>query len=87
MNEVSQRMAEDYLRMTGEPYRFGVKSIITLAYSHQIRFMRIWRKNTFFRQLKLYLYSRKYALEISQKATIGKGLYLGHPYGITVAGG
>lgn len=91
MNEVSQRMAEDYLRMTGEKYSFGIKSLITLMHSHQIRFMRIWRKNknrrTLLRMLKLYSYSRKYALEISQSAVIGKGLYLGHPYGITVAGG
>ncbi len=31
--------------------------------------------------------SRKFGLEISTKATIGKGLYLGHPYNITVAEG
>ena len=28
--------------------------------------------------------SRKFGLEISTKAQIGKGLYLGHPYNITV---
>ena len=35
----------------------------------------------------LYRMSRKFGLEISTKATIGKGLYLGHPYNITVAEG
>ena len=30
-------------------------------------------------------YSRKFGLEFSPKAEIGKGLYLGHPYNITVA--
>ncbi|MDD3415809.1 MAG: serine acetyltransferase [Lachnospiraceae bacterium] len=35
----------------------------------------------------LYKYSRKYGLEISTNAEIGYGLYLGHPYNITVGGG
>lgn len=89
MNELKRRMVEDYFRMTGEYYRIGIKSIVTLMYSHQIRFMRVWRKNqnhpTIFRKFLLYRYSRKYALEISSGATIGHGLYLGHPYGITIA--
>ena len=32
-------------------------------------------------------YSRKYGLEISPTAEIGRGLYLGHPYNITVGTG
>lgn len=44
-------------------------------------------KSTFFRRYILYRMSRKFGLEISTKATIGKGLYLGHPYNITVAEG
>jgi len=32
-------------------------------------------------------YSKKYGLEISINAEIGRGLYLGHPYNITVGGG
>lgn len=77
--------------MTGQPYRFGVKSFITLLVSHQIRYMKLWRKaaekKTPFRRLRLLRYARKYGLEISADAEIGKGLYLGHPYNITVAGG
>lgn len=42
---------------------------------------------TLFRRYILYRMSRKFGLEISTKATIGKGLYLGHPYNITVAEG
>ena len=44
-------------------------------------------KRNIFRRFILYKMSRKYGLEISIKAQIGKGLYLGHPYNITVAEG
>ncbi|WP_312287858.1 serine acetyltransferase [Terrisporobacter sp.] len=50
-----------------------------------------WRKyedkSSLLTRLILYRYSRKFGLEISTKAEIDKGLYLGHPYNITVAGG
>lgn len=81
---------DDYYRMTGEKYYFGIRSFITILYSHQIRYMMWWRKekkrHTFLRKYKLYRYSRKYGLEISSTAQIGEGLYLGHPYNITVGG-
>ena len=35
-------------------------------------------------KIGLYLLSRKYGLEVSDSAQIGKGLYLGHPYNITI---
>lgn len=81
----------DFYRMTGEKYSYGIKSIIKIIYSHQIRYMQYWRKakqnmNPFY-MYKLYRYSRKYGLEISIKAEIGYGLYLGHPYNITVVAG
>lgn len=82
--------ADDYYRMTGLSYKPGIKSLITLLYSHQIRYMYWWRKenkkHTVFRRFMLFRYSRKYGLEISPTAKIGKGLYLGHPYNITVGG-
>ncbi len=88
---IKSLLSEDYFRMTGEKYSTGIKSAIRLLYSHQIRYMRIWRRNklrpSLLNKARLYLYSRKYGLEISQHAKIGRGLYLGHPYGITVAGG
>ena len=76
--------------MTGVKYRFGLKSVINILASHQIRYMYWWRKanrkyNIFYK-LILYRYSRKYGLEISTAAHIGEGLYLGHPYNITVGG-
>lgn len=91
MTNLAEQLKEDYLRMTGDVYKVGIKSFIVILYSHQIRFMRIWRKykqhKTIFRKILLYHYSRKYALEISSGAKIGRGLYLGHPYGITVGEG
>lgn len=80
----------DYYRMTGEKYRFGIKSMIKCLFSHQIRYAYWWRKAnkkmTIFRKIILYRYSRKYGLEIASTAKIGNGLYLGHPYNITVGG-
>lgn len=79
----------DYYRMTGEKYRLGARSIVHYLYSHQIRYMRWWRKakahggGLFYRAI-LKRYALKYGIEISMGATIGKGLYLGHPYNITV---
>ena len=78
----------DYYRMTGEKYVFGIKSGIRLLFSHQIRYVRLLRKAsakmTPFRRFKMIRYARKYGLEIATDAKIGKGLYLGHPYNITV---
>ncbi len=88
---IKSLLSEDYLRMTGEKYCIGIKTGIKILYSHQIRYMRIWRKNkqnpSIIKKVRLYAYSRKYGLEISCNAEIGRGLYLGHPYGITVGGG
>lgn len=87
---MNEQFYSDYYRMTGKKYKFGIKSLIQLLFSHQIRYMYWWRKankkmNLFYRY-KLLRYSRKYGLEISPTATIGEGLYLGHPYNITVGG-
>lgn len=88
---MKQNWEKDYYRMTGEEWKPGIKSLYQMAFSHQIRYMRLWRKAkqtpTLFAKYSLYRYSRKYGLEISLRATIGNGLYMGHPYNITVAGG
>jgi serine O-acetyltransferase len=51
----------------------------------------LWRKvsekGSPINRVRLYRLTKKYGLEISSLATIGKGLYLGHPYNITVASG
>ena len=50
-----------------------------------------WRKNekrlNIFTQYRMRRYTKKYGLEISKNAIIGEGIYLGHPYNITVAEG
>lgn len=88
---MNERFLADYKRMTGVEFRYGIKSIVNMLYSHQIRYMNLYRKyekkGSLLTRLGLYRYSRKYGLEISTKAKIDKGLYLGHPYNITVAGG
>ena len=88
---MKQGFRGDYYRMTGKEYRMGIRCMIQILYSHQIRYMYWWRKAnkkpTIFNRYKLYRYSRKYGLEISHNAQIGEGLYLGHPYNITVGEG
>lgn len=81
--------SQDFYRNTGSrisPSRL----FIHYLFSHQVRFLRVLRKAnhrmTIFRKLRLWRYSRKYGLEISPNAKIGRGLYLGHPYNITVNG-
>lgn len=80
----------DYYRMTGKPFQYDINSIIIFLFSHQIRYMKLWRKAnskmTPWRRLSMLRYARKYGLEISAKAELGDGIYLGHPYNITVAG-
>ena len=93
MNKYERKVCQkaEYYRMTGVRYRFGFKAIVRYMLFHQLSFMWWFRKcqqkETFFRRFILYKMSRKYGLEISIKAQIGKGLYLGHPYNITVAEG
>lgn len=88
---VTEEMKSDYYRMTGTEFQWNIKNLITILISHQIRYMRIWRKAhkkmTVYRRYKLIRYARKYGLEIAASAEIGQGCYLGHPYNITVGGG
>ena len=78
----------DYYRMTGEKYKFGVKNWLKRLMNHNLQFVFWYRKyqqrHTILSHLMLYRFSRKYGLEISPMARIDKGLYLGHPYNITV---
>lgn len=78
----------DYYRMTGEEYTGSFHDRIQLFTRHNIRYMYWWRKRSNpiigkIARIMLFRYSRKYGLELGG-ATIGEGLYLGHPYNITV---
>ena len=87
---MNSKFKQDYYRMTGREYCFGIKEIVDKAVYHNIRFM-YWyrsyeRKPSLMKKLILLRYARKYGLEISVEAKIGEGAYLGHPYNITVGG-
>lgn len=73
----------DYYRMTGFPYK---KHCIIL--NHNLKFMYLFRKyqlnKNIFTRIRLYRLTKKYSLEISVDAKIGKVFYLGHPYNITI---
>lgn len=78
----------DYYRMTGRQYTPSIKSFLQRHMSHNLQFAYYFRRYkehpTLFLRLMLYRLSRKYGLEISPKAQIGEGMYLGHPYNITI---
>ena len=78
----------DYYRMTGETYRVGLKSVMHWLFSHNLRFAFWYRKyqktQSVIARLALFRLSRKFGLEISTQTQVGRGLYLGHPYNITV---
>lgn len=85
--KMKEEFKKDYYRMTGEEFGFSVKTIKNLIFMHNVRYMFWWRgakKGKFFAKIQVYRYARKYGLEISSKARIDEGLYLGHPYNITV---
>ena len=77
--------------MTGEDKASFLKRAFFLIFSPHIRYVKLHRKyekrKSIFTRARLYRLSKRYGLEISTSASIGEGLYLGHPYNITVAGG
>lgn len=85
------KFSRDFYRMTGIPYSVSLKNFVIFLTHHNLRFMYLWRKNekrtNIFTRWRMHMYTRKYGLEISPGARIGEGLYLGHPYNITVAEG
>ena len=82
---------KDYYRMTGGVWTGSVKDRLNILLHHNLRFVYLFRKyqqkKSLLIRLMLYRMTRKYGLEISVGAQIGEGLYLGHPYQITVAEG
>ena len=77
--------------MTGKIYRPGLNSFVQRCSHHNLQFAYYFRKYkkhpNLFARIMLYRLSRKYGLEISLDAQIGRGLYLGHPYNITIGKG
>ena len=87
---MNQKFLDDYKRMIGCEYKFGLRTIVQILGRHHIRYMYWWRsyeaKPNKIKKLILYRYAQKYGIEISTTASIGSGLNLGHPYNITVGG-
>ena len=87
-SEAKKLYAGDYYRMTGETYCGTLKNYMKRCFLHNLQFAFWFRKyqqnKSILARIQLYRLSRKYGLEISKDAVIGKGLYLGHPYNITV---
>ena len=85
----NKKFEKDYYRMTGTKYCLSLNTLKNIVFMHNLRYMWWWRNESkalsFLRKVQLYRYSRKYGLEIGN-AQIGEGLYLGHPYNITVNG-
>lgn len=78
---------DDYYRLTGAKHDSKLKKFKNMILRHNLRFLywlREAEQGNFLGKVWCYIYSRKYGLEISSEAQIGKGLYLGHPYNITV---
>ncbi len=87
---MNSKFTYDYNRLTGENYKFGLKTILNILEYHHIRYIYWWRsyekRPSKLKRFILFRYARKFGLEISPTASIGKELYLGHPYNITVGG-
>ena len=88
MKTSHEYFACDYYRMTGEKLRPGPKAVAKYFLLHNLRFAFWFRRykqaSGLLARIMLFRLSRKYGLEISPNAVIGEGLYLGHPYNITV---
>lgn len=88
---MNRKFKSDFYRMTGTGYVGFLKGCCLFLLSPHIRYVKLLRKyekrNCIVTKLRLFRLSKRYGLEISTSASIGEGLYLGHPYNITVAGG
>lgn len=78
----------DYMRTTDDSeFKFShfVKDYI---FYHRVRYMYHFRKaqkGNLYSKYKLFIYSRKYGIEIKESTKIGKSFVMTHPYNITVS--
>lgn len=74
--------------MTGIKYKKGISKFIQLSLFRNLKYVYWYRRyqktHGIIARMIIWKLSRKFGLEISTKAQIGKGFYLGHPYNITV---
>lgn len=80
-----------FFRMTGKIWTGKIHQYIKITLHHNIQYvflLRMYQKReSIIKRALLYRLTRKFGLEISVNSHIGNGLYLGHPYNITVAEG
>lgn len=88
---MKSNFSKDFYRYYGREYR--IKDILRVIFNHEFRFLYFFRKyketnNKFLKLLFSKIFIRqiknKYGLEISAETKIGKGLYIGHPFNITI---
>lgn len=88
---MDQKFRYDYYRMTGTAWKGSTSDWLQLLLKHHLRFVYLLRRyenrKLVLTRFLLYRMTRRFGLEISVGAHIGEGLYLGHPYQITVAEG
>ena len=85
------KFKSDFYRLTGIENASPIKRGVSCLLFAHIRYVKLYRRyekrRCILTKIRLYRLTKKYGLEISDRAEIGEGLYLGHPYNITVAGG
>lgn len=86
---MNKNFYNDFYRNTGFKFKLTPKALATILFSHHIKYL-FWlrkaqNKPSLLIRIVLKKFSSKYGLEISPNAKIGSGLYLGHPYNITVS--
>lgn len=82
----------DYYRMTGETFKINIRCIMNILIRQNLKYVFLYRlsnkidnnliKKIF--KIRMYFLGRKYGIEILPSTKIGDGLYIGHPYNITI---
>lgn len=88
MHEWKKNFSKDYARF--DKHKGIWRILINLLFRHNFRFMlwfRLSQCGHLIGRYGCFRCSRKYGLEFSPNAVIAPGIYLGHPYNITVGYG
>ena len=86
---MNTKFEKNYFRMTGTKYKKNIRTFVSLCIRHNLKYMFLYRKQhkSIFTKFRIYRLSRKYGIEIASDTDIGEGLYMGHPYNITIGAG
>lgn len=88
-NKIKKEFSADFLRMTGKEYKGSLSDYFQIFMCHNLKTMWWYRRKGRkgitggIVKYKMYRISRKYGIEMNV-SRLGRGLYLGHPYNITV---